>query len=153
MAIARATPWEWDRECFSRERGAVWMAWRSSRPPSSEDSLRGGGGGFGDGAGRWAARSFLALSDSLVFLEKPGRVGDSGCGGGGGGGGDRACDAEDRRLEPALDLLEGVADGRFWRCSHAMAASSSELSESESLSWSSVNSWVDDRSRVSFSGV
>ena len=107
MAIARATPCEWDRECFSRERGAVWMAWRSSRPPSSEDSLRGGGGGFGDGAGRWAARSFLALSDSLVFLEKPGKVGLSGGGGGGGGGGDRACDAEDRRLEPALDRFDG----------------------------------------------
>ena len=131
MAIARATPWEWDRECFSRERGAVWMAWRSSRPPSSDDSDLGGGGGFGDGAGRAAARSFLALSDSLVFREKPGRVGLSGCGGGGGGG-DRACDAEDRRLEPALDLLDGVADGRFWRCSHAMAASSSELSLSDS---------------------
>ena len=131
MAIARATPWEWDRECFSRERGAVWMAWRSSRPPSSLDSDLGGGGGFGDGAGRWAARSFLALSDSRVFREKPGNVGDSGCGGGGGGG-DSACDAEDRRLEPALDLLDGVADGRFWRCSHAMAASSSELSLSDS---------------------
>ena len=73
--------------------------------------------------------------------------------GGGGGGGDRACDAEDRRLEPALDLLDGVADGRFWRCSHAMAASSSELSLSDSSCWSSVNSCVDDRSRVSFSGV
>ena len=109
------------------------MAWRSSRPPSSEDSLRGGGGGFGDGGGRAAARSFLALSDSLVFLEKPGNVGDSGCGGGGGGG-DSACDAEDRRLEPALDRFDGVADGRFCRCSHAIAASSSELSESESLS-------------------
>ena len=131
MAIARATPWEWDRECFSRERGAVWMAWRSSRPPSSDDSDLGGGGGFGDGAGRWAARSFLALSDSLVFLEKPGKVGLSGCGGGGGGG-ESACDAEDRRLEPALDLLDGVADGRFWRCSHAIAASSSDESLSDS---------------------
>ena len=132
MAIARATPWEWDRECFSRERGAVWMAWRSSRPPSSEDSERGGGGGFGDGAGRCAALSFRADSDSRVFREKPGSVGDSGCGGGGGGGGDRACDAEDRRLEPALDLLDGVADGRFCLCNHAMAASSSELSLSDS---------------------
>ena len=129
------------------------MAWRSSRPPSSEDSLRGGGGGFGDGAGRWAALSFLALSDSLVFLEKPGKVGLSGCGGGGGGGGDRACDAEDRRLEPALERLDGVAEGRFCLCNQAIAASSSELSESESLSWSSVNSCVDDLSRVSFSGV
>ena len=109
------------------------MAWRSSRPPSSEDSERGGGGGFGDGAGRAAARSFLALSDSLVFRENPGSVGDSGWGGGGGGG-DRACDAEDRRRLPAEDLLDGVADGRFCRCSHAIAASSSELSESESLS-------------------
>ena len=108
------------------------MAWRSSRPPSSLDSLRGGGGGFGDGAGRAAARSLRALSDSLVFREKPGSVGLSGCGGGGGGGGDRACDAEERLLLPADDLLEGVADGRFWRCSHAMAASSSELSLSDS---------------------
>ena len=132
MAIARATPWECDRECFSRERGAVWMAWRSSRPPSSEDSERGGGGGFGDGAGRAAARSFLALSDSLVFLEKPGKVGDSGCGGGGGGGGDRACEADDRLLLPADDRLDGVADGRFCRCSHAIAASSSDESLSDS---------------------
>ena len=128
------------------------MAWRSSRPPSSDDSDLGGGGGFGDGAGRWAARSLRADSDSLVFREKPGNVGDSGWGGGGGGG-ESACDAEDRLLEPADDLLDGVADGRFCRCSHAMAASSSELSLSDSSCWSSVNSCVDDRSLVSFSGV
>ena len=153
MAIARATPWEWDRECFSRERGAVCMAWRSSRPPSSLDSDLGGGGGLGDGAGRAAARSLRALSDSRVFRENPGRVGLSGCGGGGGGGGDRACDAEDRRLEPALDRFDGVADGRFCLCNQAIAASSSELSLSDSSCWSSVNSCVDDLSRVSFSGV